>query len=337
MRDEPASAPSDNAQEHGETLTGALEAAPVELADGASVSVARLGGEAGGASTLESLAQAPMALVGEEVAWVQSAWETVAEYVVTYAFSLLGALIILALGVYVARRVSALVLELQARRNIDVTLRQFIASVVRVVIIAGFSIVAVEKIGIEVTPFLAAIGGLALGASFALQLPVSNYGAGLVIILTRPFKVGDTIRILDQYGVVDNVELAMTHLTNEDGEQIIIPNKHLIGEVLVNSREARIVEGVVGIAYGDDPQRAIDIVSSVVAADPDVVDEPPPQIGIQAFGDSAVEIAYRYWVPTNSFFEVQYRVNLAVWRAVQAGGLTIPFPQRDVHLIRGEP
>lgn len=278
-------------------------------------------------------ARNPMDLVREEVEWVATLWETTAEYIVASSFSILAAIVIMVVGVLVANRVSRLVLRLQEKRNVDVTLRQFLASVVRIVVLIAFAIIAVEKIGISVGPFVAAIGGLALGASFALQLPVSNYGAGLVIILARPFRVGDTIRVVGQYGIVEDINLAMTHLTNEDGEEIVIPNKHLIGEVLVNSHANRLVEGVVGIAYGDDPEVAIRAVREVLAADGDVAGAPAPQVGIQAFGDSAVEIGYRYRVPTRVLFESQYRVNLAVWKAVRAAGLTIPFPQRDVHLF----
>ena len=115
---------------------------------------------------------------------------------IAYSFQLIGAAIIMLLGVMLANRLHGLVLSLQERRNIDITLRQFIASVVRIGVIAAFVVIAVENIGISVAPFIAAIGGLALGASVALQLPVSNYGAGLVIILTRPFRVGDTLRVV---------------------------------------------------------------------------------------------------------------------------------------------
>ena len=281
---------------------------------------------------LEELRDDPFSAVQDEVAWFTEAWDQILDFVIAYSFQLIGAAIIMLLGVMLANRLHGLMLSLQERRNIDITLRQFIASVVRIGVIAGFVVIAVENIGISVAPFVAAIGGLALGASFALQLPVSNYGAGLVIILTRPFRVGDTLRVIEQYGVVEEINLAMTHLTNEDGEQIIIPNKHLIGEVLVNSRENRVVEGVVEVSYGDDPVRGIEVVTAALAADPGVVADPAVQVGIQSFGESGIELSYRYWVPTTAFFEVQYRVNLAVWNGLRDAGLTIPVPQRVVHM-----
>ncbi|MCC5885788.1 MAG: mechanosensitive ion channel family protein [Gammaproteobacteria bacterium] len=261
-----------------------------------------------------------------------TAVERAVDFMVTYSFQIVGAVIIMIVGYLVSNWAGNAILRLQERRNIDVTLRQFISSAVRLLVLVMFVIIAVGKLGISITPFVAAIGGLAVGASFALQGPVSNYGAGVVLILTRPFKVGDTIRVVEQAGIVQDINLAHTILYTEDGEQIVIPNRHVVGEVLTNSWQYRVVEGVVGISYGDDPERAIALVRQVLNEDPDVAKDPPGQVGIGAFADSAVEIAYRYWVPTGSFFEVQYRVNLAVWKAIQTSGITIPFPQRDVHL-----
>lgn len=273
-----------------------------------------------------------LALVQSEVAWVAGAVERAVDFMVTYSFQIVGAVIIMIIGYMVSNWAGNAVLRLQERRNVDVTLRQFIASALRLLVLVMFLIIAVGKLGISITPFVAAIGGLAVGASFALQGPVSNYGAGVVLILTRPFKVGDTIRVVEQSGIVQDINLAHTILHTEDGEQIVIPNRHVVGEVLTNSWQYRVVEGVVGISYGDDPERAITLLRQVLESDPDVAKDPPGQVGIAAFADSAVEIAYRYWVPTESYFEVQYRVNLAVWKAIAAAGITIPFPQRDVHL-----
>lgn len=102
--------------------------------------------------------------------------------------------------------------------------------------------------------------------------------------------------------------------------------------MLVNSRENRVVEGTVEVSYGDDPVRGIEVVTAALTAEPGVVADPAVQVGIQSFGESGIELSYRYWVPTTAFFEVQYRVNLAVWTGLRDAGLTIPVPQRDVHI-----
>lgn len=269
----------------------------------------------------------------EELETLQHLSRVVIDFMVAYSFQLFGGLLTLAAGFVLAAWVSRTLLKIQQGRNVDPTLAAFISSTARLLVIGLFVIVALSRIGISVTPLVAAIGGLAVGASFALQGPVSNYGAGLVIILTRMYRVGDTISVVGQSGVIEEITLAITRLVAEDGEEIVIPNKHIAGEVHTNSHAHRLVEGCVGVSYGDDPARAIDVIRAVLAADDDVLDEPAPVVGIEAFNDSSVDIAYRYRVPSRGYFTTQYRVNLAVFEALGRAGLTIPFPQRDVHVI----
>jgi len=193
-------------------------------------------------------------------------------------------------------------------------------------------IIAIGKFGISIAPFIAALGALAFGSSFALAGPVSNYGAGLVIILTRPFVIGNTITINKVSGVVDEIHLAVTILSTEDDEKITIPNKHIVGEILLNSFANKIVEGTVGISYGDNPEMAVKVIQDALATIDDICKEPPPQVGIEAFGESSIDLGMRYWVPTKKYFQTLYRGNMAAYTALKDAGINIPFPQRDVHL-----
>jgi len=269
----------------------------------------------------------------DELELVQEVYNVVINFLVNYSFQLVGAVIILIAGFIVASWVSRLLMRIQEKRNVDVTLRLFISSTVRIMVIGLFCIIALGKLGVSINPFIAAIGGLAVGASFALQGPVSNYGAGLMIILTRLYKVGDTITIQDNFGVVKDISLSTTTLVAEDGELIIIPNKQVTGEIHRNSQENRILEGSVGIAYSDKPETAIQIIEDVLANIKDLDADLKPQVGIANFGDSAIEISYRVWLPTANYFTMLHRVNLAIFNALGNGGINIPFPQRDVHLI----
>ena len=162
---------------------------------------------------------------------------------------------------------------------------------------------------------------------------MSNYGAGLVNILTLMFRVGDTVTVLGCSGIVEDISLATTVLRAEDGEEIVIPNKHIVGEIHRNSFANRIVEGQVGIAYGADPEKAIAVIRDTVAGIDGVASEPRPQIGIAAFGDSSINIDYRLWVPTGQYFDLLHQVNLEVFRALKANGIAIPFPQREVRIL----
>ena len=153
----------------------------------------------------------------EELATLQKVYDICVDFFVNYSFQIAGAVIILIAGIIVGNWARRVLLRLLERRNVDVTLRQFIAAAARLMVIGLFVIIALSKLGISITPLIAAIGGLAVGASFAIQGPVSNYGAGLVIILTRMFKFGDAITVQGCSWVVTEIDLAATRLVAEDG------------------------------------------------------------------------------------------------------------------------
>jgi len=270
--------------------------------------------------------------VSDKVETVERIYEFVIQFLVGYSFQLLGAVVILIAGVVIAGWTARALLRVQERRNIDVTLRHFIAATVRMLVIALAVIIALGNLGISITPFIAAIGGLAVGASLALQGPISNYGAGLVIIVTRVYRVGDTITVQGCSGVVTEISLATTILKAEDGEDIIIPNKHIAGEIHRNSRANRIVEGRIGIAYGENIERAVELVRNAVNGFDGAASEPGPQIGIEAFGDLAVQIGYRVWLPTLRYFDLMYRLNLAILRALLDGGVKVTGPSLDIRV-----
>ena len=241
-------------------------------------------------------------------------------------------MLILIAGFIIGGMVSRALLRIQERQNVDVTLRHFIASTVRLIVTGLLVMIAVGKLGISITPFIAALVGLAVGASFAIQGPVSNYGAGFVIILTRMFKVGDTISVQGCFGLVKEITLATTQLVADDGEEIVIPNKHVVSEIHRNSYAYRVVEGSIGVAYSGDPDVAIEVIKKVIAGFDTIAVEPSPQVSIESFSDSSIVTAYRFWVLTPSFFEVQYAVNRGVYKALREANVVIPFPQREVRL-----
>lgn len=257
-------------------------------------------------------------------------------YLVDYSFQVIGATIILIAGFLLGNWVAVVVAKLCERRGLDVTLRHFLSSFAKILVIAFAVIMALNKFGITIAPFIAAIGAVAFGATYALQGPLSNYGAGLAIILGRAFLVGDTITVAGVFGVVEEVTLAHTTLLTEDGVKITVPNKHIVGEILHNSGEYRIVESSVGISYGADPTKAIDVIARALATFPQLKSGTAPQIGIDDFRDSSVAIGYRYWVPTQRYIETMHGVNLAVYQALGRAGITIPFPQRVVTMAKDQ-
>ncbi|MDT8419702.1 MAG: mechanosensitive ion channel [Desulfuromonadales bacterium] len=270
----------------------------------------------------------------DQLAMLQGVIDRIIEFSVNYSFQVVGALIILVIGFAAGRWVAGLVGKLCQKKNLDVTLSQFLASFVKLLILLFAVIIALGKFGITIAPFIAAIGAVAFGATYAIQGPLSNYGAGLVIIVGRSFLVGDTISVAGVFGVVREIRLGQTFLETEDRVTITIPNKLIVGEILQNSRQYRIVEGCVGISYSDNPETAIRILNETLAEIPAVTSEPPPQVGIEAFADSSVAIGYRYWVPTHQYFQTLHCVNLAVFKALKSAEITIPFPQREIKVTR---
>lgn len=275
--------------------------------------------------------------VKQELVQFQAIYNQVVEFFVNYSFQIVGALIVLLLGLWVAGKVSKWSLALMQRHNLDITLSRFIASCVKILIVAMVAIVALGKLGISVTPLIAMIGAVGLGAGLAIQGLLSNYSAGLTIVLTRPYVVGDTIQVQGVSGQVKEVHLSHTLLTNEDGVDISIPNKHVVGEIIHNSHANTLAEIAIDISYSADPEQAAERLKSVLAEfGDDICQDPSPQVGIQAFGESGITLGVRVWLPTERYYDLLYRINLALFNALKEAGIEIPFPQREVRLLNRE-
>jgi small conductance mechanosensitive channel len=271
----------------------------------------------------------------KEVTAVQKFINTAIEFITKYSFDVVGAIIILIIGHFVSKWVHDIVLGLFEKKKLDVTLSKFLANCVKMSILAFAILIALGKFGITIAPFIAMIGAAAFGCSMALQGPLSNYGAGLSIILGHPFVVGDTISVTGQTGIVQEVTLSSTILTDEDGVKITIPNKSIVGEIIHNSFRNKIVENTVGISYGDDPEKAIQVIQRTIVSFKEVAETPRPQIGLQAFGDSSINIGCRFWIPSTKYFQTLCAINLAIHKALKAANITMPFPQREVTIVSG--
>ncbi len=272
-------------------------------------------------------------LVKQELQQINNLYQIVMEFLVTYSFQLVGAVFVLLIGLFIAGKIGRGVQRLCESKNIDVTLSRFIGSTVRIILVMMVAIIALGKIGISVTPFVAAVGALTFGVSLAAQGLISNYGAGVNIIIGRPFIVGDTINVCGVGGVVKEVTLGYTRLINEDQVTITIPNKHIIGEILHNSKEKTIVESEVGVAYGSDMDTVINTIRKAIAETEGLGEESIAQVGIEAFADSSVNIAYRYLVATDKLYTLKFAVNKNIFSALQQAGISIPFPQRELTLL----
>ncbi|MBT5943155.1 MAG: mechanosensitive ion channel [Rhodospirillaceae bacterium] len=249
--------------------------------------------------------------------------EIAAEFAIAYGLQIIGALVILLIGLKFAGFVGRRITNMCARKELDITLSRFAGNAAKILLVAIVVIITLSNFGIDIAPLVALGGAAALGLSFAIQGPVSNYGAGLVIILTRPFTVGDTILVQDVSGVVEEVSLSSTTLIGEDQELITIPNRKVVGEILVNSAAHRIVESQIVIAADSDPEVAITAIAKALAAYPDMAEGSDPQVGIHDFSYGGIILGLRYWVPSSRYFKTRFEVNRAAYAALKGAGIEL--------------
>lgn len=257
----------------------------------------------------------------DNIALISKLIDSATGFAVAYSFQILGAIIVLLIGLKVANWAMRLVIRQGERKGIDVTLTKFLASVARLVLIAFVVVITLGNFGITITPLIAAIGAAAFGATVAVRGILANFGAGLSVILSRPFVVGDSIAVKTVSGVVEEITLGATYLAGDSGERISVPNRQIVGEILTNWRERRMIEVMLKVGYDHDPDQVLKMLREIVESFPEVLKEPGPQVGIQDLLDSAMSISLRYWVPNHSPQSVRQRVNRNVLRALADAGI----------------
>ena len=242
-------------------------------------------------------------------------------------------MVIFFIGWWLAAKIGRIVENLMTGRKIDVTLSRFTGGTCKLILLGVVGIIALSTIGISVTPLIAALGAIGLGAGLAIQGMLSNYAAGFTIIITRPFVLGDTIKVQGVTGVVEKVMLPYTILTDEDNVLIQIPNKLIIGEVIHNSAAEMLISLDIGVAYSSNTQDVINIVQQAVLSVENIDPKRKPAIGIDSFADSSIQIGIRVWAPTTRHFETKYALNKAIHDALIKNRVEIPYPQREVRVL----
>ena len=278
----------------------------------------------------------PANLLKQEIDQVANIYNIIIDFFTNYSFQLIGAILIFIFGYIVAGKISKFVLRLCQRHKLDVTLSQFLANTTKMLIVVMITIISLGKLGISVTPFIAAIGAISLGAGLALQGLLANYAAGFNIIIIRPFVVGDTISVHGVTGVVEEVLLAYTVLKDEDDVTITIPNKHIVGEILHNSQHDSLLELKVGISYSHNPIEVSKLLEEAIMSLDIVGENRKLQVGIDEFSDSAITIAIRLRTPTVNLYDTKYKAYAKIYAVLDDANITIPFPQRDVHIHQVE-
>ncbi|MDC1214409.1 mechanosensitive ion channel family protein [Rhodospirillales bacterium] len=262
--------------------------------------------------------------IGEQLEATSKYADIVVEFGVEYGFQLLGGLVFLLVGLEVASWIGGRVALMMEAREVDVTLSRFIENVVKIIAIVFLIIITLGNFGVSIAPLIALAGAGAFGATIAIQGPLSNYGAGVSIILARPFVVGNTITVNRAAGgVVEEITLAHTVLIGEDDERITVPNKEIVSRIIVNSQTRRVVETKIAVAEGQD----IDVVKAAAKRAVDGIEAieggSTPEIGIHDFTYGGIILGIRYWVPSSRYFEVRYAVNKAALKELNNAGIKL--------------
>jgi small conductance mechanosensitive channel len=257
----------------------------------------------------------------------------ITDLAIQYGPGVLAAIAILVAGYFVGGWAGRAVGRVLERLELDVTVRILLVRLVRVAVIVLFGIMALQNLGIELLPLIAGLGIAGAGIALALQGVLGNLAAGLTIIFTRPFKVGEYLSIADEEGQVEAISLFSTTLSHPDRSRIVIPNRKIVGEILHNYGSIRQLDLSVGVAYDTDIGHAIATIEQVLRANARVLQEPAPVLRVSALADSSVNIDVRPWVAVPDYGAAGGELNRAILESFREHGISIPFPQREVRLL----
>ena len=255
------------------------------------------------------------------------------EYVIRYGFQVLGAAIVFAAGVLVARWVGKLTQQWLDRQDMEPPVRMLLVKTVQIVILLFAAMAALGQLGVQIAPLLAGIGVAGLGVGLALQGVLSNVVAGLSIIFTKPYRVGEHISILGVQGDVVAIGIFSTTLLHPDRSRVVIPNRKIVGEILHNFGTIRQLQLQVCVAYRTNLSEALALVREILAQNPGVLTDPAPLVGISELGDSAITISIMPWTSVVNFVRVQGELNQTIIERFRTAHIEIPFPQQEVRLL----
>ena len=260
---------------------------------------------------------------------------TLIDLAIRFGPKLLVALLIIVTGFIVGGWVARAIHRSLQRFDLEPPVRLLMTRVTRVLVLGLFLIMALQNLGVELLPLIAGLGVAGAALALATQGVLSNVVAGLTIIFTKPYRVGDYIAIVGVEGRVDAITIFNTALVHPDRSRIVIPNRKVVGEILHNYGQIRQTEVTVRVAYEANMPLVLETIQGLVRANERVLDEPASLIGVTALGESAVQIAVKPWVQIGDYGLVEGELNLSIVAALRQRGIAIPFPQREVRLISG--
>ena len=263
-----------------------------------------------------------------------SYWEGAQGIIVEYGMKLVYAIIVLVIGLWIIKAITNGVKRLMVKRDFDASLVPFLTSMLNVILKVLLVITVMGMLGIQMTSFIALLGAAGLAIGMALSGTLQNFAGGVMILIFKPFKVGDFIDAQGFKGTVHEIQIFVTIMLTLDNKTVIIPNGGLSNGSVVNysTQESRRIDWTFGIAYGDKTEDAKKILMDLILADERILKDPEPFVGVKELGDSSVNFTARGWIKQPDYWDVFFDMNEKVYNAFNEKGISIPFPQMDVHI-----
>lgn len=256
------------------------------------------------------------------------------EMLTVYGLKIIAAVIVFVVGQWIAKLLKNVTQKVMTKKGVDATIISFLVNLIYIALMTFVVLAALGQLGIQTTSFIAVIGAAGLAIGLALQGSLANFAAGFLMIIFRPFKVGDLIEAAGVLGVVEEIQVFTTQLKTPDNKTIIIPNAKLTADNITNftAKATRRVDLVCGIGYGDDIDKAKKVLADILAQDERILKDPSPTIAVVELADSSVNFVVRPWVKTADYWNVYFDTTENIKKRFDSEGINIPFPQRDVHL-----
>ncbi|MCK5684893.1 mechanosensitive ion channel [bacterium] len=261
--------------------------------------------------------------------------ETITYFITTYSMKLVAALLVLGIGKWLANKIAKLIVKLLEKNNVDVTLTKFLESIIYYTLMVVVIIAAAGQLGINTTSFLTIVGAAGLAIGLALKDSLSNFASGFMIILFRPYRVGDFVTAGGVTGNVVSIDLFNTTINTPDNQKQIVPNASITSNVITNvtANDTRRVDLVIGIGYEDDIKRAKEVLHTIIKEEKRVLESPAVNIAVGELADSSVNFVVRPWVKTGDYWDVYFDLIEKIKLTFDEEGISIPYPQQDMHLF----
>lgn len=256
------------------------------------------------------------------------------DLLIQYGVNLISAILILFIGNLIVKGIANGVAKVLRKKNMDEAVVEFLHSLVRYLLFVIVLIAALGRLGVQTASVVAVIGAAGLAIGLALQGSLSNFAAGVLIVAFRPFKSGDYVEIGGVAGSVESIQIFQTILTTPDNKMVVVPNGAVISGAIMNysHHETRRIDYVIGVSYDADLKKTKEVLTRIVEADPRVLKDPAPTVGVVALADSSVNFVVRPWVKTPDYWAVYFDLLQAIKEELDQENIAIPYPQMDVHL-----